>query len=88
MKYLLILVMVAVVLWLWRSRRPDSDNGEGDSAPSRRSAAQPRRPELPPAEMVACAVCDLHLPRSEALPGPGGQGLYCSEAHRRQAGKT
>lgn len=80
--------MVVVVLWLWRSRSPDGDNGSGDSARPKRPPAQPRRTELPPAEMVACAVCDLHLPRSEALPGPGGQGLYCSEAHRRQAGKT
>ncbi len=74
MKYLLILVTVAVVLWMWRSRQTDKN----DAPPVRKR----QRAELPPAEIVACAVCDLHLPRTEALPGPNG--LYCSEAHRRQ----
>jgi uncharacterized protein len=35
-------------------------------------------------EMVACEVCGVHLPKSEALIG--SRGIYCSEAHRRQAG--
>lgn len=74
MKYLLILLMVAVALWMWRSRRPDDGGAQ--------AARKPAHAELPPAEIVACAVCDLHLPRTEALPGP--HGVYCSEAHRRQ----
>jgi uncharacterized protein len=31
--------------------------------------------------MVRCAHCGLHLPATDALPGPGG--VYCSAAHRR-----
>ncbi|MDO9406667.1 MAG: PP0621 family protein [Polaromonas sp.] len=76
MKYLLILLMVVVVLWLWRSKRPDA----GAQQPE---APRGKRAVLPPAEMVACDICDVHLPRTEALAGPGG--LYCSDAHRRQA---
>ena len=31
--------------------------------------------------IVACRHCGLHLPRSEALAGPGGD-VYCSASHR------
>ncbi len=80
MKYLLVITLVLLVFWLWRSsRRAD------------RNAAQPRHPDskAPPAgkeitEMVACGVCHVHLPKSEALIGR--DGFYCSEAHRREAG--
>ena len=75
MKYLLVILLVLVVFWIWRSGRP-----------SQKPAAQPqRRPEKsgPPPEMVACGVCHVHLPKSEALIG--GDGFYCSEAHRREA---
>ncbi|MEO7954139.1 MAG: hypothetical protein ABIR35_08625 [Polaromonas sp.] len=33
--------------------------------------------------MVACDVCHVHLPKSDALIG--NKGIYCSDAHRRQA---
>ena len=36
-------------------------------------------------EIVACKVCQVHLPKSEALIG--SDGFYCSEAHRREAGR-
>jgi uncharacterized protein len=75
MKYLLVIVLALVVLWLWRSSGRINQQEES----SRRGAA----PGKPATEMVACAVCAVHLPRSEALPG--GQGFYCSDAHRRQA---
>ncbi|ABM38678.1 PP0621 family protein [Polaromonas naphthalenivorans] len=79
MKYLLVIALVLLVFWLWRSNR------QAD-----RNAAQPRHsPGKAPAgkeitEMVACGVCHVHLPKSEALIGKGG--FYCSEAHRREAG--
>ncbi|RYF39130.1 MAG: hypothetical protein EOO25_15675 [Comamonadaceae bacterium] len=76
MKYLLILLLVAVVLWLWRSKRPDAEPRRPTPRPG------PRASTLP-AEMVACDVCHVHLPRAEALTGPGG--VYCSDAHRREA---
>ena len=76
MKYLLVIVLVAVVFWLWRHNR---------QAEKRAAAAPRQQPGAPAAatEMVACSVCQVHLPKSEALIGQ--DGIYCSEAHRRQA---
>jgi uncharacterized protein len=78
MKYLLVIALVLVVFWLWRHNRA-----------AEKAAARPHRPapEAPAAkeitEMVACEVCHVHLPRSDALIGR--DGFYCSEAHRREA---
>lgn len=72
MKYLLILLIVVVLLWL-----------------ARRSLARPPAPPAPAPQppkaiedMVRCARCGLHLPRSQALPGIGGD--YCGEPHRAE----
>ncbi len=72
MKYALIFGLVLVVFWLWRSNR-------------QKMATPPAsRPQVAPTtEVVACAVCDVHLPRTEAVAGK--YGLYCSAAHRQQA---
>ena len=73
MKYLLVLAVVLVALCLWRS--------------SRRSDRQ-QPPAAPPAasqDMVRCQVCSVHLPRTDALPGPDGQ-FYCCQEHRLRAG--
>lgn len=80
MKYLLLLVIVVAVLWLMRMGR----TGETDAKSARDAArgAAPRQRAAPPQEIVACAHCGVHLPRSEALPGPAGR-LYCSESHRQ-----
>lgn len=79
MKYLLVLALVLVVVGLWQSRR----RSDGRDAGSQAKTNKPK--PLPPAtEIVACDVCHIHLPRSEALSGPGG--VYCSAAHRKQAG--
>ena len=79
MKYLIVLALVLVVVGLWQSRRR-SDSRDADN---KANANKPK--PLPPAtEIVACDVCHIHLPRSEALSGPGG--IYCSAAHRKQAG--
>ena len=69
MKLLLLLFAVFALLWLLRR--------------TMRSKLPPRAEPPPmnlPQEMVACAVCGLHLPRAEALPGRGG--VFCGEAHR------
>ena len=77
MKYLLVIVLALGVFWLWRVSR-------------QRAAAPPRRPASPTVsekeitETVACGVCKVHLPRTEALIGR--DGFYCSEAHRRESG--
>ena len=80
-KLLLILLLVILVgCWITRLRAP---------APPREGRGSARGPQEPrpngaarqPQEIVACAHCGLHLPRAEAIEGPGG-GVYCSEAHR------
>lgn len=76
MKYLLVIVLVLMVLWLWRSNRRAERQDKPPAQPAGRTGQ-------PPTEVVACAVCAVHLPRSDALPG--GNGFYCSDAHRRQA---
>lgn len=83
MKYVLVLALVALVFFFWQAKRR-SDMGQR-TRPG--SSAQPTRPtrqaKLPPTDMVACAVCQLHLPRHEALQVR--QASYCCEAHRLQA---
>lgn len=75
MKYLLVLVLLAVVFWLWRHQRQANQ----------RAAARKAQPQqLSTVSVVACAVCQVHLPRSEALVGP--RGNYCCDAHRQQHG--
>ena len=76
MKYLLVIVLVLVVFFLWRHNRQAQKNAA--SAPHPRPDAS-----AVVTEMVACGVCKVHLPMSEALIGQ--DGFYCSEAHRRQA---
>lgn len=74
MKFLLVLAVILAVLWLLRSnRRSDpADRGTG------------RQPPAQQQEMVQCPICQVHLPRADALPGPNGQ-LYCCAEHRLRA---
>lgn len=81
MKYLFVFSLVLVGLWLWRGRRR-ADVRQADKEAARRPAPPPGLPT----EIVACDVCQVHLPRAEALTGPGG-GVYCSAAHRQQAAR-
>jgi uncharacterized protein len=82
MKYLLIFGLTVAVIWLWQSKRRSSLT---DKAKARPPQAQPKKraQQLPATEIVACDVCAVHLPQAEALIG--GHGVYCSDAHRRQA---
>ena len=72
MKYLVLLLVVLAVVWFWRRGR--------DAAAPRDHAARQA-----PQDMVQCPVCRVHLPRADALPGPGGQ-LYCCAEHRARSG--
>lgn len=78
MKYLLVFGLAMVVFWIWRSKRLADSNTHKKAADGR------AKPLAAPTEIVACDVCHVHLPRSEALTGP--HGVYCSAAHRQQAG--
>lgn len=75
MKYLLVLAIVLIAVWLWRNNRRE----DRQQPP----AATPPLPQ--PQDMVRCPVCSVHLPRTDALPGPDGR-LYCCQEHRLRAG--
>jgi uncharacterized protein len=72
MKFLLLIAIVLVVAWLWRGNREDERD---------RPTAQRPAPPPPLQDMIQCPVCSVRLPRSDALPGPGGR-LYCCAEHR------
>ncbi|WP_027017153.1 PP0621 family protein [Comamonas composti] len=74
MKYVLVLLVLVIAVGVWRNRRRAEDQ-------PRRERAAPRVGK--PQDMVECAHCGLHLPRSEALQA--GALSYCSAEHRSQA---
>ena len=76
MKYLVLIAVILAVIWFMRGGRQAAGRAPGAG----RHAAPP-----PPQDMVECPVCHVHLPRADALPGPGGQ-LYCCAEHRQRAG--
>lgn len=78
MKYIVLIVVIFVVLWLVRGARVTRRDDDG------RPAARPPAPPVIQQEMVECPVCRVHLPRTDALPGPDGQ-LYCCVEHRQHA---
>lgn len=73
MKYLLVLVVVIVGLWLLLRKR--------DGTPPSTPRPQPQPSKGLAAEMIACAHCDLRLPRAEAVFDGDGRP-YCDVAHR------
>ncbi len=76
MKYLVLLLVVFAVIWFLRANRRSDERDE----------TPPKRPALgEPQDMVRCPVCSLHLPRTDALPGPDGR-LYCCAEHRARGG--
>ena len=71
MKYLLVIIVVVLGAWLLfgRERRLPKP-------PSARKTAKDGA-----AQMVECAHCGLHLPKSEALVD-AAERPYCGEPHR------
>jgi uncharacterized protein len=69
LKFVIIALAVALLLWLLFGRGPRSRNKPPRGAT--RGGAE---------EMVSCAHCGVHLPRSEALAARSLH--YCSAAHR------
>ena len=72
MKFLLLLLVILLGAWLWRSRRRPPP-----------SATERESPSAEPQDMVACALCGMHVPRGEAEVGK--HGLYCGVEHRQRA---
>ena len=80
MKYLLLLGLLLVAVWLWRkSRRFESRQDP------QQPTARPDTSQRKVTEIIACDVCHVHLPRSDALIGQDGTGVYCCDAHRNKA---
>ncbi len=73
MKFLLLLAVVAFALWLLKTK------GRAATPPPTRKAP-PKAPE-PPAAMLACVHCGVHLPQADTVQDAAGRA-YCSEAHR------
>ena len=80
MKYFLVFTLVMVGLWLWRKNRRTNSHHKFKQQVNKSA----RLPTVP-TEIVACDVCHVHLPRAEALIS--SNGVYCSTAHRQQAGQ-
>jgi uncharacterized protein len=66
-RLILLFALVAIVYWLFKSYRKPPQK-----------TAQPETSE----EMVRCAHCGVHLPKSESILA-GGE-FFCSASHRRE----
>jgi uncharacterized protein len=77
MKYVVVVGLILLVFWAWRSSRKNRVNDK-----SSHQAASSNQ-QIKATQIVACKVCGLHLPHTDAVAGK--QGLYCSIAHRQQA---
>ena len=71
MKLALLLVAILALVWLIHSTARRRVRPPRPAQTDKAREAQP---------MLACAMCGVHMPRDEALPGRGG--VFCSEAHR------
>ncbi|TNC96790.1 MAG: hypothetical protein FD121_1031 [Gallionellaceae bacterium] len=67
-RLLFLFVVIAVVYWLLKSYRKQSPKQDVPTAASE--------------DMVRCAQCGVHLPKSEATLSDGKH--FCGEAHRRE----
>ena len=76
-RVLLLAIAVLVLVWLLRRALAARKPGRGPGRPG--------APGVPAAELVACAHCGVHLPKNEAIEGPGSvpQRYFCSEEHLR-----
>lgn len=80
LKFLLLIVVLALVVgWVFaRSRK-----GRKDLPPKAPARAEPVKGDATPATtaMLACARCQVHLPKHDALFDVAGKP-YCSAEHR------
>jgi uncharacterized protein len=78
-KFLLLLAIGIVVYLIVSRMRRDGEHPRGPSPPQ---SSGPAKPAAGGAEdMVRCAVCGVHLPRSESFTSRGR--FYCSDEHRQ-----
>jgi uncharacterized protein len=74
-KIILLVLGLLAVYWILKSFRRRVDRGE------------PKSPAAGGEDMVQCAQCGVHLPRSESITTQGS--FFCSAEHQRahQAGR-
>lgn len=85
MKWLLWLLFLAGAIWLLRGARVRAGSqakAAKNAAPGEGPAAASKPRPRGSREIVPCSLCGVHLPRDEAVTGPDGRSLFCSEAHR------
>jgi uncharacterized protein len=70
LKFLLLLAILFAVYWFFKSYK--RKRSRGPRPPHAHRGAE---------DMVRCAQCGVHLPRSEARQAEGQ--LYCGEEHAR-----
>ena len=84
------LILIGIIVWLvyfiYKKRLGKTNKSQGDEkdqsvSPSQASDEQGKG-DLPFEDMVKCATCAVHLPRSEAFLVRGD--FYCSKAHIKQ----
>jgi uncharacterized protein len=80
MKYVVVLIVVALALWLLLRGRGGGAGPRGADRPEKPGGGSVRRDDAP-IDIVACAHCGVHLPRTEALLDAQGR-LYCGAEHR------
>ena len=68
-KLIVLVLLVVVAVWLLRRALHSDGRPDFDTRPPVHG------------ELVSCAHCGVHLPRSEARTA--GERLYCSEEHAR-----
>jgi uncharacterized protein len=83
MKNLLLLPLVLLALWLILRQRGSHRVQGKDPAHHKPEAVDPTAAP-PPTEIIECARCTVHLPRTDAVAGLHGLH-YCSLAHRQDA---
>lgn len=72
----LVLLVIAVVAWFLIKRL----SGE---SPGRRRQDSSNHNKQTEERILACAVCGVHVPRSEGVTKDGA--FFCCEAHSRQS---
>ena len=70
MKYLVLVVVLVAAYWIFKSYKRKS------GMPGQRG-----RRGHEPEDMVRCAQCGVHLPRSESVVA--GEVFFCTPEHRR-----
>jgi uncharacterized protein len=73
-KFLLLIALVIVVYLVFRGIRRVENQPQPPPPPA------PRDPGMSE-DMVRCAICGVHLPRSESFISRGK--FFCSDEHRR-----